>query len=91
MLELLNVFGHVTANMVRREAFDLARERREGETDDDICKRIMHVGGDDWLTAIRKRHPVLRNVKKRRPIEIERAMKNQPEVTLQHWRLLAHT
>jgi hypothetical protein len=33
----------------------------------------------------------LRTIQKYRPLELERAIKNQPEFTLDFWRLLMHT
>jgi hypothetical protein len=89
---ILKEITHVTNTILRREAFDIARKRRPGEEDDTAAfARLQHIGGDDWLTNIKKRFPCLRTIQKYRPSELERAIKNQPEFTLNFWRLLMHT
>jgi hypothetical protein len=88
--ELQNEFSHLTNNMIIREALDIAREPAEGETHEDIATRVSRCGGDDWLHSYKERHN-LRTNQVHRPMELERAMKNQPEITLKHWRMVIHT
>src|ERR1041385_5379603 len=42
-------FTHITADVIVREALDIAGTRREGEVDDrKAINRLMHVGGEQW-------------------------------------------
>jgi hypothetical protein len=81
--------SHLTNSIIVREALDVARICQLGETEDDVVARLLRCGGDDWLQNFKARH----NFKlhsKRRPVELERAIKNQPEETVQWLRLVLH-
>jgi len=48
------------------------------------------MGGKTWLTSVKKRYNI-KNYEKKRPLEIERVRKAQPEITLDYLRLILHT
>ncbi len=81
--------SHLTNAIIVREALDIARTPQPGESKEVVASRVARCGGDDWLTGFKNRN----NIKiksKRRPVELERAVKNQPEETVQWLRLLLY-
>ena len=53
--------------------------------------RYNKLGGYKWVRGFLKRNPGLTlTISKHRPIEKERAAKTQPEISIQHFRNLAH-
>lgn len=56
---------------------------------DAAVSRVVRMGGEDWLHSFKRRHSI-KTYEKKRPIEIERAIKSQPEISLNYWRLLYH-
>lgn len=49
--EFLAEYNIVTKDFIVREAFDLARTIRPGETKDDVVNRLKHVGGEEWYAS----------------------------------------
>ncbi len=82
-------FHTLNNDIILREAIEVARKQRSNEDMEKTIKRLNHMGGDDWLRSFKKRHGIsYKSIS--RPMEIERAIKNQPEITLDHWRNLMH-
>lgn len=82
--------SHLTSAIIIREALDFARIHQPGESTEDVISRLRRCGGDDWLSGFKKRHK-LKIKARRRAVEIERAIKNQPEETVLWLRLLLHS
>jgi hypothetical protein len=81
----------LTNAIIQGEALDVARIPLPGEhvNSESILDRCKRLGGYKWCQAFRKRHN-LQQMRVKRPIEIERALKCQPEFTLLQFRNLAH-
>jgi hypothetical protein len=88
--ELKSSYTHVNNDMLSREAMDIARTPRyEGEDQKKIIKRVLFAGGRRHLAGLRKSEGIgVRSFK--RPLELERAVKNQPEIALDWFRILLH-
>jgi hypothetical protein len=73
------------------------RRRNEAEIQSDrvweeeALLRFIRVGGEKWTRAFLKRHSELTVSQTKRPIEMARAAKTQPEIVLQHYRNVAFT
>jgi len=83
--------GVITNNVIAGEALDVARIPRlgEGPNSPGIFDRCKRVGGYYWCKSFRQKYGFT-ETRVKRPIEIERAMKCQPEFMLLQYRNLAH-
>ena len=67
---------------------DIARQR-DGEDDfDEAIRRIIRCGGAKWIRNFCKRWGL--STIKGKPVEIERAIKMQPEISVHWFRLVLH-
>eukprot|EP01104_Vermistella_antarctica_P019411 TRINITY_DN758_c0_g1_i9.p1 TRINITY_DN758_c0_g1~~TRINITY_DN758_c0_g1_i9.p1 ORF type:complete len:496 (-),score=81.03 TRINITY_DN758_c0_g1_i9:144-1631(-) len=90
---LIAKYGCITNDTIRFEAM-LIVYRHDLEADGvDPTERLKRMGGKDWLAALKKRPGTnfLKAHVVKRPMEVERAMKAQPEFTLKHTRAFLYT
>jgi hypothetical protein len=92
------IYGIITRFTLKTEARQVALRRRDEaeRLSDEVweCEallRFVRVGGEKWLKGFLKRHPEITISQTKRPIEMARAAKTQPEIVLQHFRNVAHT
>jgi hypothetical protein len=94
--EFEHEFGILTKTVVAEEARHIAMKPLGEEVNDDIlwgeraAARFNRVGGRRWISGFIRRHPDVTISKTKRPIEKQRAAKTQPEISVQHYRILAH-
>jgi len=82
--------SHITNDLIVRESVSVGAIKRPDEDNIDAAvSRVVRMGGEDWLHSFKRRHSI-KTYEKKRPIEIERAIKSQPEISLNYWRLLYH-
>lgn len=82
--------GALNNTSIGQEARDVARHQRPGEPLSDTQARFTNVGHSWWVQSFKKRFG-LESTRSKRPLEIERAFKSQPEFTLIHLRRYIHT
>jgi hypothetical protein len=97
LIDFEKTYNIITRWVLSNEALHMALMRRDDEelNDNDLyevraCLRYVRVGGKDWIKGFLRRNPSITVSKKGRPIEKERAAKTQPEISVQHYRNLAH-
>src|SRR3989338_7857026 len=83
--------GVITNEVIQGEALDVARTPLVGESPNSevIFQRCKRVGGREWVNAFRRKYQFTKK-RTKRPIEIGRAMKCQPEFMLLQFRHIAH-
>jgi hypothetical protein len=86
---LVNDGGVVTRAQVRNELLFTALTKLPGESDADVAQRFSRVGGPCHVRDFLKVHK-FSSISNGRPIEVERAMKYQPEYVVDHFRLILH-
>jgi len=79
----------VTRSQVRLESLYVALVPLPGESDETILSRFRRVAGKDYIRTFLQFYG-FKTIKTGRPVEVERAMKYQPELILQWFRLLMH-
>lgn len=57
------------------------------DNDEEVVQPMLRVGGKDWLRKMKSRHANMHKVSTKRPMEVQRAMKNQPECTVPLYRM----
>jgi hypothetical protein len=88
--DLQNLYNIVTTSMLITELIAVAVKRRPGEVcDTKAKKRIVSVTDEHYVRRFKDRHQ-LKTYYKSRPVELVRALKTQPELTLNYYRLLLH-
>lgn len=87
--ELVDTGSVVTRSQVRNELLFTALTLLPGETDADVIRRFINVGGKRYIRDFLKFCHFI-SITNGRPIEVERAQKYQPEFVAEHFRLLLH-
>lgn len=89
-LWLRNKYNILTKEMILGEAYDVAiLPSFPGESLQARKTRFHNVGGPYWIRHFRERHH-LTVWRTKRPLEIERALKSQPEIILEYFRMYAY-
>jgi hypothetical protein len=80
----------INKDMIMREAMDIAATKQTDEIDfSKAIKRVQNCGKKWFLKAGKEQG--WHYSRKKKPMEIQRAMKAQPEITTDYFRLLLHT